>query len=304
MRTLAVFLLVVALSASMCATISVPDDLKKVVVFIYREGNTPGHYIANGTGFLVAVPSTTDKTKGYGYLVTAKHVLPTDSNNLASPLYSRIFLRLNRKPNGSETLPLDIVSSGTKQNVFFHSDDSVDIAVIPIGFDTNVFDALVLPFDVLATAKDIAENHIGVGTDVFFEGMFTPFLGQQKSYPIARFGRVAMLPDEKIHFNGQEIDAYLVETFAFGGNSGSPVFFYLGSDRNPGQMVLAAPTLKLAGVMKGYFYDIEPIKIAQPVVSADQGVPISTANAGIAVVVPAQKLRDILESPALASLRH
>jgi hypothetical protein len=33
----------------------------------------------------------------------------------------------------------------------------------------------------------------------------------------------------------------LIETMSFGGNSGAPVFFHLGADREPGQLNLSAP---------------------------------------------------------------
>jgi hypothetical protein len=113
-----------------------------------------------------------------------------------------------------------------------------------------------------------------------------------------------MLPEEKISFAGADIEAYLVETFAFGGNSGSPVFFYLGSDRYAGSMVLGPPIIKVAGVMKGFFSDVEPVKVAQAASIGNQIVPVSIGNAGIAVVVPAQKIEDILHSAALESQRH
>jgi len=200
---------------------------------------------------------------------------------------------------------LPLVISGPEQTLFLHSDESVDIAVIPIaGKDLDPLDLVELPESWLASSDDIASNHIGVGTDVFFEGMFTPYLGQQKSYPIVRFGRVAMLPDEKISFRGIEIEAYLLETLAFGGNSGSPVFFYLGADREPGSMMLGPPTIKIAGVMEGYYQDLTPITVVQPASSDNQMIPVSAQNAGIAVVIPAQKVRDILNSAVLIGKRH
>jgi hypothetical protein len=134
--------------------------------------------------------------------------------------------------------------------------------------------------------------------------MFTPYLGNKKSYPIVRFGKVAMLPEEKVSFGGAAIEAYLIETFAFGGNSGSPVFFYLGMNRTSGSLMLGPPILKIAGVMKGFFGDIEPVQLAEVATTPTHTVPVSTGNSGISAVVPAQKVREILHSAKLENNRH
>jgi hypothetical protein len=182
----------------------------------------------------------------------------------------------------------------------------VDIAVIPIKLpDTDSFDVKVLPEDMLGSTDDIQKLHIGVGTDMFFTGMFTPFLGEQKSYPIVRFGKLAMIPDEKIKFGGIATEGYLMEAFSFGGNSGSPVFFYLSADNTPGMMMLGPPVIKIAGVMKGFFGDIEPIGLLQPPTAVpNQGIPVSQGNTGIALVVPAKFIKEILDSPALETIRQ
>jgi len=77
-----------------------------------------------------------------------------------------------------------------------------------------------------------------------------------------------------------------------------------GADREPGSIIIGAPTIKIAGVMEGYFGDLTPITMVQPASSNNQMIPVSTQNAGIAVVIPAQKVRDILNSPVLVGKRH
>ena len=73
-------------------------------------------------------------------------------------------------------------------------------------------------------------------------------------------GRVAMVTDEKIPWKNRLTRLYLIESGSYGGNSGSPVFFHLGSDRKPGVLFLGSPTIKLAGVMKGAFLDHHPLQ--------------------------------------------
>lgn len=284
---------------------TIPSDITKTVVFIYKgaEG-TPAQ--ADGTGFLVSIPTPSNPNSMWLYLVTAKHVVHTDANNFDSPLFPHLWVRVNKIAGGFAMYRLDLVQTGAGQSVFFNSDPSVDVAVMPIKPpDIDSLDVKVLPEEMLTGADDIQKLHIGVGSDMFFTGMFTGFLGEQKSYPIVRFGKLAMIPDEKINFGGTPTEGYLMEAFSFGGNSGSPVFFYLSADNTPGTMMLGPPVTKIAGVMKGFFGDIEQIGLLQPPTAVPaQGVPVSKGNTGIALVVPAKFIKEILHSPALESVRQ
>jgi hypothetical protein len=188
--------------------------------------------------------------------------------------------------------------------VFLESDASIDIAVIPFGIRSTEYDLLLLPENMLVTQDDFKSYNIGVGCDMFFTGMFAPYQGKKRNQPIVRFGKLAMIPDEKITFGGTQIDAYLVETFSFGGNSGSPVFFYPSADNTPGRLNLGQQPIKIAGVMKGFFGDIEPIMLVQPTDLVPQVVPVSQSNSGIAVVIPAAHIREILHSDALERQRR
>jgi hypothetical protein len=84
------------------------------------------------------------------------------------------------------------------------------------------------------------------------------------------------------------------------GNSGSPVFFFLGEDRNPGGgFVVGPPLLKLAGIIKGSFNEGTPDASAQQ--NAVISVPLQ--NNGISAVIPSNLLHEILFSAELKSLR-
>lgn len=107
-----------------------------------------------------------------------------------------------------------------------------------------------------------------------------------------------MVTDEKIDWKGTQMTLYLIEAGSYGGNSGAPVFFFLGSDREPGSLVVGAPVLKLAGVMQGSFLDAQEIKVIDT-----KTTPISLSNMGIAAVVPAYKLYELLFSEELKRQR-
>lgn len=262
----------------------IPTEVKKVVGFIYKK-NDDGKLVANGTGFFVGVSDSTKQITSVNF-VTAKHVI---KNKETDSFLDTIYIRLNRKDSLSEIRNLPLYLKGPKKNVFSHKDKTVDIAVIPVGPDPILFDYLTLPSDLLTNKKSFKELNIREGTDVFFTGMFTPFLGDKRIYPIVRFGRVALITEEKIPWDKEMTNLYLVESSSFGGNSGSPVFFYLGTDRGGGGLFVGTPELKLAGIMKGYFGENSPIKIIET-----QKIPVSDRNLGIAAVVPSYFLEEIL----------
>lgn len=273
----------------------IPTQVKQCVGFVFGP-SIPGEVRRVGTGFFVAV-RTSDPSRFYGYFVTAKHVLQPKSR---VGFFNEVSLRLNTRDGKTTEVVVPIVTEGPSRTVFFPDDASVDLAAIPVQADQSVLEYLPLPDDVIATKEIVNELGIAEGSDVFFTGLFTPYLGAVKNYPIVRFGRVALMTPEKIPWveAGQErkmMDLYLMETNSFGGNSGSPVFFYLGSDRVPGSLVVGPPKLYLAGVVMGYFFEAHEVKGAAALKSVENG--------GIAAVVPAYKLHELLFGPQLSALR-
>jgi hypothetical protein len=116
-----------------------------------------------------------------------------------------------------------------------------------------------------------------------------------------------MLPEDRITWqeNGQPpqvVELYLVETQSYGGNSGSPVFFLFGADRNPGSIIIGPSVLKLAGIMRGSFNESRLIGFVQP--AAVPPIPVSSQNIGIAAVTPAHLLHEILFSDGLKKFRN
>lgn len=278
---------------------TVPENLTKTIGFIFAPGQTGE--VPYGTGFFVMVRNEKapqddpGKANGWAYLITAKHVLQDPSG----VFFPRIWVRVNKISGGVDRMTIELNLQGPLKNAFVHPDPSVDIAVVPLPMlNPSIHDVLVLTDDILVSQKEFKELKIAEGSDVFFTGMFLPHLGENRNYPIVRFGKVALLSDEKITWNGTPTILYLMETFAFGGNSGAPVFFYLGADREPGAIVVGPPVVKLAGVMQGFFNDFEPIGVVQT-----NAVPVAKLNSGIAGVVPAYLLHDILYSDELRSKR-
>jgi len=93
------------------------------------------------------------------------------------------------------------------------------------------------------------------------------------------------------------VDAYLVETRSWGGESGSPAFFY----GEPGRIPPQCPTT-LLGVLHGHFDIKKAVKASGGGETTGGGsftyettTQIVELNSGIAVVLPAQDLHDLLQ---------
>jgi hypothetical protein len=308
MRLLRVFI-TASLFVQHLLSSTIPPEVKKAVTFIYpadahgdivRDAKT-GVPMPYGTGCFVFVANEVlPRAGGYGYLVTAKHVLKAPTGEA----FSRIYLRLNKLKGDAEFVALDLVQRG-RSIVFEHPDPTVDIAVVPALPGESVYDFKMIPTEMLAL-KSESQLNISEGTEVFFTGLFTSYVGEHRNNPIVRFGRVAMLPEDRIAWqeNGhpvQLVELYLLETQSYGGNSGSPVFFSFGADRNPGSIVVGPPVLKLAGIMRGSFNENRAIGFVQP--AAVPPIPVSSQNIGIAAVTPAHLLYEILFSDSLKKRR-
>jgi hypothetical protein len=275
----------------------VPPEIKTVVAFLFAPGPAGGQPIPQGTGFFVGVKHPKDEAKSFVYLVTAKHVLQSSDRKSWLP---KIFLRLNTRKGDLGFIEVPIVPSGRGQTVFLHpTDTTTDVAVIPGLPDEKQFDFKFLPEDFLTSKQDFANLKIVEGSEVFFTGLFSPHVGTRRNYPVIRFGRVALITDEKVKFGDHDADLYLVDTGAYGGNSGAPVFFYLGSDREPGSIIVGPPVLKLAGVMSGTFLDMQPVRAIETA-----RIAVAPSNMGIAAVVPAYKVKEILGGPELTGRRQ
>jgi hypothetical protein len=298
-RCFIAFALVIVVCTSAFAMQRIPPEVKQVVAFVLVQ--TPdGKLVPNGTGFFIGVHDDQDSNRHWVYIVTARHVL---CDAITGKLLQKVYLRLDKKAGGTESVEVPIVPDGPNRTVYFHVDPTVDLAVIPFLPDQNAIDFKYLPDELITDTAKFNELKISEGDEVFFTGLFIPHLGQEKNYPIVRFGRVALITSEKVHWQDKGKDTlmelYLLEVSSYGGNSGSPVFFYFGPDREPGQIRIGPSQIFLAGIMMGYFGENRPIQFAQTAVT-----PYSTSNNGIAAVVPAYKLREMLYSDELNTQRH
>lgn len=295
MRRALLRLILVALMASPASfATKIPDRIKGVVSFVFVP-KPDGSRVPNGTGFFVGVKLSVEPARYHVYFVTASHVLLDENGHQ----FAKIWIRLNLKSGPAELVEVDL----QRFKPYRHKDPTVDLAVIPLLPKEEKFEFQFLPDEFLTTREEFSKLGIAEGSDVFFMGLFSGHIGQRKNSPITRFGKVAMVTDDKVFWQEagkppQLLDLYLIESFSFGGNSGSPVFFFLGIDREVGGLVLGPPLLKLAGIMKGSFDE------GRPIVAVERNaIPVSVQNMGISAVIPSFLLYEILFSDELKEFR-
>lgn len=261
------------------------SQFEKTVTFFYTSNNKE-KLQAQGTGFLMFIPAS-DTTKRYIYLITAKHVL-LDTNDI--PL-NIIYAKFNTK-DSTELLKVTLKWSGSNKTVFIHPDSTVDLAIIPVVLPKQLYYTLI-PAKDLIYKSEYDSLGISVGTDVFFTGLFTAFTGSKSIYPIFRFGKICLIPRERIEFNGEFKDLVLLETSSFGGNSGSPVIFKYFNPSNK------KVTVKIAGVLIGGF---EKKRLIAKDNTTNKEI-FDTSSMGISAIVPAEYIQEILNGIELSTKR-
>jgi hypothetical protein len=273
----------------------IPDQIKKCVVFVgHAQAN--GEIRCVGTAFLIARRILDDRVSA-AYFVTAKHVIQRVVERSG---YS-VFLRLNFRNQEAKWIETDLA------DWHFHPDsDSVDVAVLPYeSVSPNELlghDHISIPSTMATNFDELDESsRMGAGDEVFFVGLFSQHIGTKRNIPIIRVGTIAAMPEEPIAVTKfGAMDAYLVEARSIGGLSGSPVFL------NPG------PTMEgesgesnkhkifyLIGMIHGH-WDSPDSTLPSP--SRDRYGSDERFNMGIAIVIPIDKVNEVLNQKAVKEL--
>lgn len=191
----------------------IPQNVIKGVFYLYanaddaKAGRDPG-----GTGFIVRFDGTLREMYGrhFFYGVTNHHVACD-----GFPV-----IRLNKRDGDP-----DIIDLGPDQ--WFFIPGKYDVAVVPLNLDDKIHDV-----SSISTKQFVIEDgapDISVGEDVFMIGLFLNPNGTAINVPLARFGNVSMLPNEKAKIeqeNGFWNVNYVVDMHSRIGFSGSPVYVY------------------------------------------------------------------------------
>jgi len=274
----------------------VDEDYRRVIGFITsdkiwndrlkRYKRTPV-----ATVFFLAMPHGFDKRESSGftvYAITTKHsILPYKPDE-------KINIRVNMEKGGYKDIE-------TKANDWIPN-PVTDVAVCIMPSD-RFTDCIVdwFQYDVIAPYSQTAYSGFAAGDSVFSVGLFEGFSGNNEIMPIARFGKISLMPHESEKIDAEivrdtytPITAYLAEMTSWEGQSGSPVFVYFQEGRydclefeeqTAPRVERNEPTL--IGLVQGFF-DVQGQKI----------------NSGIMIVVPAQDIINTLMEDELVRDRQ
>ena len=269
----------------------VDDQYLDCVIYLYRshEDARVGERVG-GSGFLVSLshPSIPG-TGGFVYAVTNRHVIEE-----GFPV-----VRINMH-NG----PPDVVPFSKASWVLSETDD-LAIRIMP-KMDTQKYKYRSAKYSDLLTKEKAEALDIGPGDDVFVVGRFINHEGIEKNAPTYRFGQIAQSPGDKVVYEicgkHHEQESYLMDIKSIGGYSGSPVWL-----NEPAYIQRPRAKEKIdkrwvIGVDWGHILYWQPLygQNRKPI----QGGGLVRVNTGIAGVVPAWKLIDLLERDDVKEFRE
>jgi hypothetical protein len=267
------------------------DDLRKAVVFLGvrtpdKNGNMEFH--GAGTGFWLSYD-------GWSHLVTCRHV--------AKSLDAMPFdIRCNNRSGEVAYAEVE------KLDWFFHPDKNVDVAAVPLGLGTKA-DWLVIATDLILSKEDIDKRHIGIGDMTYVVGLFRLLQGTKRNLPVVHTGNIALMPgDDPLPVwsdsedRPYEVEGYLVEANSIDGLSGSPVFvrntYHLdGADKK----VFVCGDPLLLGMWQSAWGGEPSKELAENY--GDRGEKL-TVPVGLGIVVPADKIVEVLEMPEMKKERQ
>ena len=276
----------------------VPDEVRKCVVFVglpQQQLDGSVQLQLRGTAFFVAIAYKKNPHKLFVYLVTAKHV----AEKITGQKFS---IRANKIKGPS------MLVTGQIAKWWNHpTEENVDVSVFPWAPPQDLIDYRTVQTTIFLTKDIIKEKNIGVGDEVFITGLFAHHFGRESNVSIIRMGNIAMMPNDPVETKRGPMEAYLIEARSIAGVSGSPVFaretqlVNLGEGLSGPGPLLGLGGFYLLGLMHGH-WDLPLGGISDDVALDMSGQ--SSVNIGIAIVVPAGKILEVLNHPELVELRE
>jgi hypothetical protein len=272
----------------------IPKSLRTGIVYLYHSNDDAEKGApTGGSGFIVFIRSKADPRQVFIYVITNRHCLDDG------------FLSIRMM-----TTDRDTIIVRTPRELWVNHPDGDDVAAILIGGDLDVPEAVskTLGFTpALFLTREAAEKiDLGPGDDVFMVGRFVSYDGRETNEPLARFGNIAMNPAPVTHPRyAISQDSFLVDMRSLSGYSGSPVFTYIDPAWKRPDMKLAPGETTRGAWFLGIDWGNFPI--CAPVRGKDnkplpEGWYVRT-NSGIAAVIPAWRVLDLLNTEALAMPR-
>jgi hypothetical protein len=279
--------------------VRVPDAALKCVGFIgevnYQDATgIYGEHQASGFFVSMRCESPQLREDRFTYFITAKHV--------AEKYEDRDYcLWVNKKHGGVTTVP-DVIG----ERWWLHpTDETADVVAIQVALGPDC-DIVPIALETIGIPQRLKHLNVGIGDEVFAVGLFTEVDSTEAMKPIVRHGNIAMMPPTQIQTKYGYADVILVEARSIGGISGSPVFarhtlvqkVKMGDGTSKNSFSNAHAEL-LLGLVHGH-WDIREQDINKTEIDQDREHGV---NYGIAIVVPAIKIYEILYREELIAMR-
>jgi hypothetical protein len=168
---------------------------------------------------------------------------------------------------------------------------------------------LAVNMEDFVTEEMASKNSIGVADEVFMVGRLVTREGTQQNNPVVRLGHISMVRDTIRRDDGERQGSFLIECRSLSGFSGSPVFVQPNPDAVahfgrlqivPAVSPAAFEGIRLLGI------DWCHIPLWKDVYQMDRTTKMALQveqNTGIAGIVPAWRLAQLLNLPARLELR-
>lgn len=310
------FLLVLCLSlACFPASAQTLSEQKSVVTFILgtvhplnpdktrmkdQDGKDMEVEMPLGTGFFVIYP---DARGGpdfiFCYLATAKHVLKDFDGTYLPKIKLRLNLKSPSDGNGFDLATEIPVADQSGNLLWLHSkNEADDLALFPLLPDQKKYDFKGIPVLMFVDDSSLKSDAVEEGDSLYFIGLMEQYYGSKKNHPVVRRGTLALMTDEQIPTPTGQQSVFIAELESWPGNSGAPVFLNLGGLRK--NALFLTGSIKLMGILVGGFLN----NMSAPVI----GRPVTFfegngANTGVSFIVPAPRIKEILDAPEVQHYR-
>lgn len=287
--------------------VKLTDSFLNTVAFLCIEEEVePGRreVVPRATAFFVTVRDPDHPGATYPYVVTARHCIEETAGR-------PFFIRFNWQQEFDD-------KQTHEGEWFLHHDPHSDVAVAPFApsgrgnyaisvLEPDKFvraDYTVDPSTLMNRGVSPVRFPVSTGDGVVFISLFVQAPGTLSNLPVARFGHIARMPRELVRFrrsDGTEVEllGYLAESYSWGGHSGAPAFWHHPAVRmvevqeegkEPVQVPVTDDIKALLGVVSGHFDIAQKAEVKGDIL----GSVSTNINAGMAVITPAEAIRELL----------
>jgi hypothetical protein len=245
-----------------------------------------------GTCFVTVSADTEIPALYHGYVVTARHVLYSKRTGLR---YPNLHVRF-REYGG------DRVQDLPAPDWVEHPVEDIDVAVAPIS-TTADFVIGALSLDIQGFQMTDIEPVLG--QPVFYVGLFGPAdrMGAE-GVPMVRSGTLGAFA-QMIHPDGSDapFEAHLIDCRSYGGFSGSPVFLQEWLPSDMGNMLPFRDGINVVHRMGVSIYATWLLGVLI-VHYTDQARPSEVSNVGVGIVVPIERVAEVLNDERFKAMRE